>query len=85
MNPSKVRTLAIFCAFFAIAAVGTGIQIALWAFAPERAFPLFPLIMAWVAAAAYAMVAVPNLCTGYEMELEDDELYLILERREREG
>ncbi len=54
------------------------------AFAPERAFSALMLLVPWGAAVAYAMVAVPDLCTGFEMELEDDELDLILAQRERE-
>lgn len=85
MNASKVRTLLALSTLIAVASIATGAWGTLFLFAPERAFSLVVLLVPWGAVLAYSMVAVPDLCSGFEMEIEDDELALIREHREHAG
>lgn len=79
---SRMKTLLVFAVLLTIVGVSTGIEIALFAFAPERAMSIVPFIMAWIVVGAYGLlVVVPELCApeGITVEEADQALDRLVE------
>ncbi len=69
-----MKTFLIFVVLLTIVGISTGIEIALFAFAPERAMSIVPFIMAWIVVGAHGLlVVVPELCAPEAITVEEAE------------